>query len=198
MIQMEKITVNDRELVKQILAGNQAALQQFIRSHEGLVFSILSDAIAEPEIRRDLAQDVFLRCYRQLSTFRFECKLSTWVAKITVNTLRNYLSKKKEVLLGDLSPEEDWENRLSNIEEDDFRMNTVLEIEQRNRFIRDMVKKMPLLLQTILRLYHWENFSYSEIAEILALPEGTVKSYLFRARKHLKEMLMQKNFLGDY
>jgi RNA polymerase sigma-70 factor (ECF subfamily) len=112
--------------------------------------------------------------------------------------MRNYLSKKREALLGDLAPEEDWENRLANFEEDDLQMNADLEIEQRNRFIREMVKKMPILLQTILRLYHWENFSYSEIAEILALPEGTVKSYLFRARKRLKEMLMQTNFLGDY
>ena len=63
---------------------------------------------------------------------------------------------------------------------------------QRKEILNDEIKKLPIQQKTIITLYHLDEMSYKEIGEIMNLPEGTVKSYLFRARKTLKEQLLQK------
>ncbi len=139
--------------------------------------------------REDVCQDVFVKVYQNLSKFQFEAKLSTWIARIAYNTCINYLKKKKVPLFEDhLKEEISIEETITDTSApDDFAVE-----EDLSARLKYEINKLPPQFRAIISLYHLDEMRYTEIAEIMDLPEGTVKSYLFRARKLLKERLMSK------
>lgn len=135
-----------------------------------------------------MAQEVYLKAYKNLSTFRFESKLSTWIARITYNTCLNHLEKKQLLLPDDI----ELASRLG-----DHSAEPAMDMKERLVIIGASIEKLPPLLRTLVTLYHKEDLSYTEIQQITGLPEGTIKSYLFRARKVLKETLLPHYIKGD-
>lgn len=190
MDQKEHHKPTDRVLVERVLSGNTRAFGTVIRDTEGLVAQIVFKMIPDREERRDIAQDIYLKVFQKLDSFRFQSKLSTWIARIAYNTCINQLEKNRTSPIGNERPApanredeypqdypdaHDLEENLIGIE-----LNSLLESE---------IEKLPALYKLLITLYHHQELSYSEIAQIVALPEGTVKSYLFRARKILRERI---------
>ena len=173
----------DQDLVDQVLTGDQQAFALIIRQTEGLVTQIVFKMIPAPGDRPDIVQDVYLKAFRNLAGFKFHAKLSTWLGKITYNTCLHYLEKKKLLFLPDVNEQED-EPANNDVEKvlSGKELASILGIAIRNL--------SPPIYQTLITLYHQEELSYAEIGEITSLPEGTVKNYLFRARKALKENLL--------
>jgi len=136
--------------------------------------------------REDLCQDVFLKVYKNLSKFRFDSKLSTWIARIAYNGCINFLEKKKVPLYDDL---DDSEQSVERFTDNEFRPDDITEGRDISSRLRGEIEKLPIKYRTIITLYHLDEMSYNEIADVMDLPEGTVKSYLFRARKLLKQRL---------
>jgi len=172
----------DRILIDKILAGNADAFGTVIKNTEGLVAQIVYKMIGNKEDRRDIAQDVYLKAYKNLSSFRSEAKLSTWIARIAYNTCFNYLEKKKLLLVDNI----DFTETLA-CNDTAF----VSDQKERSIIVGAAIEKLPPILKTLITLYHNEDLSYAEIQQITNLPEGTIKSYLFRARRALKENLLQ-------
>jgi RNA polymerase sigma-70 factor (ECF subfamily) len=139
--------------------------------------------------REDLCQDIFVKVYQNLGGFQFESKFSTWIAKIAYNTCLNYLKKKKVPLYEDLAPADDTIDNFESASQsaDSFAISTDI-----NARLQQEIESLPVQYRTILTLYHLDEMSYTEISEILGMPDGTVKNYLFRARKLLKERLNAK------
>lgn len=175
--------------IDKIISGDTKAYQSFIEEYQRLVMHIVFRMISNVADREDVCQDVFIKAYQNLSNFHFESKISTWLAKIAYNTCINYLKKKKVPLFNDFSTDgESIDNFLSDhASPDEFAERRDLSLRLQNE-----INKLPVQFRTILTLYHLDEMSYSEIVEIMGLPEGTVKSYLFRARKLLKERLISK------
>lgn len=179
----------DQYLVDEAIKGNQQALGQIVRQTEGLVAQIVFKMIPAPGDRQDLVQDVYLKAFRNLAGFRFNSKLSTWVAQITYNTCLHYLDKKKLVFLPTVTEQE--EEPANRQHQPVNEVEKILSARELTSILDAAVKMLsPPIYQTLVTLYHQEEMSYAEIAEITSLPEGTVKSYLFRARKALKEQLL--------
>lgn len=172
----------DRILIGKVLGGDADAFGTVIKNTEGLVAQIVYKMIGNKEDRRDIAQDVYLKTYKNLSSFRSEAKLSTWIARIAYNACLNYLEKKKLLLVDNI----DFTEKLAG-------NNTTFELDQKESsvIVSAAIEKLPPILKTLITLYHNEDLSYAEIQQITNLPEGTIKSYLFRARKALKENLLQ-------
>lgn len=172
----------DRILIEKVLAGDADAFGTVIKNTEGLVAQIVYKMIGNKEDRRDIAQDVYLKAYKNLSSFRSEAKLSTWIARIAYNACLNYLEKKKLLLVDNI----DFTEKLAG-------NNTAFALDQKESsiIVGAAIEKLPPILKTLITLYHNEDLSYAEIQQITNLPEGTIKSYLFRARKALKENLLQ-------
>jgi len=95
--------VDERELVERILDGDREAFLTFIDRYERLVKHIVFRMVDDRD-REELCQDVFMRAYRYLDGFRFEAKLSTWLARIARNTCLNHLEKKEMPLYTDEAP----------------------------------------------------------------------------------------------
>ncbi len=181
-VRCQTFNMDDPELIRQILNGNRNAFTFLVNRYQKLVVHITGRLIQRQDELEDVCQEVFLKVYQNLGKYRYECKLSTWIATIAYNTGINYLRKFRK---GDeVNPDDSvaWRNltdyRSENYEQTDL-----------HRYIREQIELLPVHYRTVLTLYHLEEFSYQEIELITGMPEGTVKSYLFRAKALLKERL---------
>jgi RNA polymerase sigma factor (sigma-70 family) len=177
---------SDKRLVRRSLSGDPKAFEQLVKNHERLVTHVVCRMIRAERDREDICQEVFIKVYQNLSNFKFRCRLSTWIATIAFNTCRNHLEKRRVPLYEDIRPEEDLAADIKcdrPSPEDHVQSNDIAE------HVRRQIEKLPVHYRTVLTLYHLENMSYNEISEITKMPEGTVKNYLFRARRLLKERL---------
>lgn len=183
----------DNYLVEKVLKGDRNAFALIIKNTERLVAQIVFKMINTAEDRKDMAQDIYLKAFRSLPHFRFQSKLSTWIGHIAYNTCLNYLQKKKLVLPDDSCNESEPDEEMIYSKWSAASMNEtesgVLQ-KERLKILNAAIEKLPPIYKTLITLYHNEELSYEEIAHITALPEGTLKSYLFRARKALKETLL--------
>jgi RNA polymerase sigma-70 factor (ECF subfamily) len=194
----DEINYDDHILVKRVLSGDTDAFSIVISNTEKLVAQIIFKMIPNDEDKKDIAQDVYLKAFNKLDSFKFHSKLSTWIGHIAYNTCINHLGKKKLVLL------ENYLNvpvKNEELDTDGSRMTEVNYTEVDNFILKKELSKilqaeitsLSPIYNTLLTLYHYEELSYLEIAQITALPEGTIKNYLFRARKMLRENLL-KNY----
>jgi RNA polymerase sigma-70 factor (ECF subfamily) len=174
--------MNDSELIRQILNGNRNAFTFLVNRYQKLVVHITGRLIQRNEELEDVCQDVFLKVYQNLGKYRNECKLSTWIATIAYNTSINYLRKFKKGYEVDPDDSAAMKN-LTDYKPDDYERTDL------HRYIRDQIELLPVQYRTVLTLFHLEEFSYQEIEQITGMPEGTIKSYLFRAKAILKEKL---------
>ena len=185
----------DQPLVEMILGGDTDAFKVLMKSTEGLVAQIVFKMIPNAHDRKDIAQDIYLKAFQKLNTFKFHSKLSTWIAQIAYNTCLSYHEKKKLIFPGnkneDLQPVnqalETLHNRTGN-----YQQNTEKTIFQNelSAILKKEIDKLSPVYKTLITLYHNEELTYSEIAEITSLPAGTVKSYLYRARETLRNNLL--------
>ena len=186
---VEAKEMDSRLLVKKTLAGNKRAFESIVELHQRLVSHIVFRMVQNAADQEDICQDVFLKVYQNLGGFQFESKLSTWIARIAYTTCLNYLEKRKVPLFDDLMPEE---RSIETVADCNYRADQAVEQSETSALLRSEIGKMPVHYRTILTLYHLDQMSYREIGETMELPEGTVKSHLFRARKLLKERLLAK------
>ena len=170
----------DRIIVQQVLDGKRDAFSIIIETTGNLVAQIIYRTGVPVAEQKDLTQDIYLKVYRELKRFRFQSKLSTWVAQIAFNTCADYLAKKK---ISIVAIEEAVEKYSSEVGEQP------LERKEDAALLARAMGSLPPLYRTLIALYHQEEISYEDIAQITGLPMGTVKNYLFRARKLLKEKL---------
>ena len=191
--------MQDKELVNRVLRGETQAFATIIKNTEGLVAQIVYKLITNAEDRKDLAQDIYLKTFKSLSGFKYQSKLSTWVGKIAYNTCFNFLDKKQLVLLDNSIPENEKQESALEFFTNKFvgllnnnNSETSLIRTERMEIVQSAIEKLPPLFKTLIMLYHYEELSYEEIAEITSLPVGTVKSYLFRSRKSLKDTILLK------
>ena len=188
----------DQQLVTLVLKGNTAAFRQIVQRTQGLVTQLVFKMIRHPADRPDVAQEVYLKVFKNLAGFRFQAKLSTWVGQIAYNTCLHYLEKKQLVLVDlaeqklDDSAEEGRSPPLALVAGPDYDPETALFDQELASILSTAIEQLPPLYRTLIALYHQQELSYEEIAQITSLPDGTVKNYLFRARKLLKQLLLAR------
>lgn len=190
--------LSEKRLVDKILSGDRHAFTFLLKNTEGLVSNMIFKMIHVPGDRKDLAQDVYLKAFNNISRFNFQSKLSTWIGQITYNTCLHYLEKKKVILLEDYgsSNERDSDkndNELSNVPALSLEETEQLFYRKElSSILNTAIDQLSPIYKTLISLYHQEELSYKEIAEITSLPDGTIQNYLFRARKALKTNILLK------
>jgi len=191
----------EKILIDRVLSGSQPAFVELIKKYERLVYHIIFRLVRNKQHHEDLGQDVFIKVYTNLKKFKGDSKLSTWIARIAYNTSLNFLEKKRVSLLDDLidnSDDEDFStSALENVSSEGDLPDLLLEKNVGAGQLQDAINLLPAKFKAVLTLYHMEEMKYKEIAVITDLPEGTVKSYLFRARKMLKDSLLKNYKMED-
>lgn len=173
----------DRELVANVLASQQGAFALLIERHQKLVWHLVYRMVHNPDDCKELCQEVFLRVHKNLQSFRFESKLSTWIGRIAFNISSRHLQRKQLPLIApgddDICPTETIA--------DDVDLAAAFEDEDLLMKLHKALESLAPVPRTILTLHYLDELSISEVAEILEKPEGTVKNSLFRARAILRE-----------
>lgn len=190
----------EQERIEKIIAGDMRAFQALVEDYQRLVCHVVFRMVHNEEDREEICQDVFVKVYQNLSKFEQKSKLSTWIGRIAYNTCINYLKKKKVPLYEDLAPAESGESGsgpnkesyLDRVPGGAKLADETVSDKEMYKFLHEEIAQLPVQYRAILTLYHMDDLSYQEIGEIMSLPDGTVKSYLFRARKLLKERIIEK------
>jgi RNA polymerase sigma factor (sigma-70 family) len=172
--------IPDLLLVKDVLSGSQGAFEQLVNQYERLVSHAIFRLIHNPADREDVCQEVFMKVYRQLRSFRYQSRLSTWIARIAYNTAVNHLRKHRE----STQETDDWQQA-------DERSDPALAMneQQLQAFVHDKMEQLTVVEKSVLTFYHLEEMSVTEISQVMDRPEGTIKSDLYRARKKLKNLM---------
>jgi len=186
--------VDDATLIKRIQAGDRHAFRWLIKSHERLVYSVVWKIVKNQADTEDIAQEVFLKVHEKLGTFNQESKLSTWIAKIAYNQALSHL-RKRDILHHSVDVEDEFFRE--QVSDGATTPNEGLENKELKTVVHEAVERLPLPYRTLIDLFHLQEMSYTEIVEISGLPEGTVKSYLFRGRKMLKDVIRNHQHLID-
>ncbi len=193
---------DDKLIIEEILGGATNSFRILVERYQRLVVHIVFRLIPNPADREEICQEIFIKVYQHLATFKFSSKLSTWIGRIAFNTTMNHLRKEKMTLFDDFSSSIDKEHdRCTNLGPDNFqpgqiKPDTFSENEEKYRIVQERVADLPAPYRLIITLFHLDELSYQEIAAITALPEGTIKSHLFRGRRLLKEKLVTE-FKGE-
>lgn len=189
----------DRRLVDRARAGDRRAVRDLVERYQGLVARVVFRMVPDAGEREEVCQDVFVRAIRGLDSFRFESKLSTWIARIAYRAALNHLEKRRLILYDDLRPAhadaEVGAGRPSAIESVPAATGSALEAAEASElraFLRARIEELPAAHRAVVTLFHLEEMSVAEVGAATGMPEGTVKSYLFRARRMLKDRLLER------
>ena len=175
---------NEREIIPKVINGDFKAFDLLVKQYERLVYYIIYKLIDDKHHAEDISQEVFIKVYKSLKSFNYQSKFSTWVARVAYFTAVNHLKKSK---LNYFIEYPESVNEYHFTEDDD--PSEQLMQKDMSAYVNHLITKMPVQYRTVLTLYHLNEFSYQEIEEITSMPEGTIKSYLHRGRKLLKEKL---------
>lgn len=189
--------LDDKELVRRILEGNTNAFRLIIQKSERLVSGIVFKMIANKEERKDLVQEIYMKIFQGLGGYQFKSKLSTWIGQIAFNTCISFLEKRRIRIFDDnLLSDSKGSEFLGQIAArgSKFQNDTEINLYQKelSGILNRLMEALPPLYKTLITLYHNEELSYTEIAQITGMPVGTVKNYLFRARKSLKNSILNQ------
>lgn len=178
----------ERELVYRILEGRSDAYRELVDRYHRLVGYIICRMIGNKEDQDDLIQEVFFKIYVYLPKFQFQSSLATWITRIAYNTCRNANRKKSNLRKQQhIACKNGMKPAIISCENQPDQ--TIL-TQERKVILQDAIKQLPPLYRKIIVFYHLDELSYKEIGKILKIPEGSIKGYMFRARKMLKNFLL--------
>ena len=180
-------------LVKAAKAGDKQAFGRLVEAFQDRIYGYLARMLGDPDEAEDVAQEVFVRAFRSLGRFRGASSFHTWLYRIASNLAIDVARKRKRqsntaysldapVELGDEEYERD-------IPDESRAPDQVSEQKQVQSVVRQAVMDLPGKLRDVMVLYELQGESYEDIADILDVPLGTVKSRLFNARGQLKKRL---------
>jgi RNA polymerase sigma factor, sigma-70 family len=177
--------IDEKELILQSQKGNKEAFCTLMEAHQSRIYALCFKYMQNTHDASDAAQEAILKIYLGINKFRFASAFSTWAYRIAVNACMDMLRKRRETV-----PLEDFghESTLGNPDTD------VLYAEFRKGLAKAVASLQPKDKSLII-LRDMEHKTYEDIADILGVPVGTVKSRLARAREKLKKMLQLNHLL---
>ena len=186
----------DAEIAVEALRGSAEASEALVGRFERPVYNLIARLVQDPAMAEDLTQDSFVKMFRALGTFDPRLRFSSWIFRIAHNTAIDYL-RQKRVPLATPSVEEDGEERdplasiadLTSISPEKAALNRELAAA-----LDAAIDQLRPEYRSAIVLRHQEGLEYDEIAHVLDLPLGTVKTFLHRARRELARHLGAAGF----
>lgn len=187
----------DLLLVERCKQGDQVAYGQLVRKYQNSVYSLCRKMVRNPEEARDLTQEAFVKTFSNLDRYNPIYAFSSWLFKITSNLCIDYLRKRRitTFAMDDPIDGEKGEIQRQYVAPDPTPEETFIRGEKVRR-LEDAIAALPEHYRIMLVLRHQEDLSYEEIADTLAIPLGTVKARIHRAREMLKGLLDDTEFLA--
>ncbi len=174
----------DRSLIEKSLEGSGKAFKKLVDKYQPLVYSVVRGIMGNRDEVEDVTQEVFIKVYRKLATFRGEARLSTWIYRIARNEAINAAKRARS----DIGPLDEAERLASS----DPGPDRHLESHVTASLVEELLSSLDEQYRVVLELRYMGEKSYAEIAEIMEIPVGTVKTYIHRGKMLLKQRLMHR------
>jgi RNA polymerase sigma-70 factor (ECF subfamily) len=177
--------MEDRKLVELAQEGSEEAFSELVRLYQSKVFRMALNFTRDRETADDLSQEIFLKAYLALPKFRFGSEFGTWLYRVALNHVRDFLRKKARIR--EVSLEEIGEIPISD--DGVEKREKEREEERTKRLLYAHVETLPVKYGIVLTLRDIQGLSYDEVSRVLKVSPGTVDSRLYRARKMLRKKL---------
>lgn len=175
------IEQDDALLVAASKNGNQDAFSLLVLRYQRRVFNLVFRMLQNYEEACEITQETFLAAWQGLPAFRGEARFTTWLYRIAYNcSLKQLDARKRDQAL---------QVALQSEQEDEELQSTQLTRLDHQELVQEQLSQLPPKYRIVLILRHLQDMTYEEMAEVLTMPIGTIKTHLFRARNLLKERL---------
>jgi RNA polymerase sigma-70 factor (ECF subfamily) len=175
----------DRALVDDCLAGDMGAFEILVDRYQKILFNVAYRMTGDYDDARDITQTAFLKIYENLPSFNPQFKFYSWIYRIAINESLNWIKKKRPQETPDVNlvapgnrPDQDYEE------------------DQTSRTIQTLLQNLSPDYRTVLVLRHFMDLSYRDMSQALHVPEKTIKSRLFTARRLLGDLLRERGIGG--
>lgn len=189
--------INEKELLLRIKEGDTDAFEEIVKLYQQKVCSTIFYMVKNENIVEDLAQEVFIKVYKNINKFNEESSLYTWIYRITMNVCIDEIKKEKKITY--INPYIETEDGTVEVqlEDESQQVEEILEKKLEKESLIKAIKALPPEQRSLIVLRDIRQFKYMEIAEMLNLNLGTVKSKINRARQFLKELLEKDGTFVD-
>jgi RNA polymerase sigma-70 factor (ECF subfamily) len=182
----------EKQWIKRFQAGDAAAFAKIMGHYEPYALGLVWRMTGDRHAAEDICQEVFIKVLKGLGRFRTESSLKTWIFRIAHNAALDHkrshrpmesLADRDEIVAGGDAGR-------------DGQPLARMEDAQLKKAIERAMETLPALPREVLHLFYWDELSVAEIGTVLEIPEGTVKTHLFRGRKTLREQMLQSKLGG--
>ncbi len=183
----------DVEIVERVLGGDVNAFSVLVHKYQDRIYSAVVNYVSNPDDAMDITQDAFLKAYDKLAKFNSKSAFYTWIYRIAINTAIDFIRKRKIRTADSLDDERFTETGFEPVSKDDSAdPQKALASAENMRLLRTAIASLSDKLRIVLVLHDIEDLGQEQIAEILRIPVGTVKSRISRARMDLRRILRQQ------
>jgi RNA polymerase sigma-70 factor, ECF subfamily len=188
------IPATDHDLIALARTGSEKAYRELLDRYQRPVFSLVYRMVRDRELAEDLAQETFVKVFNHLDRFNPKYKFSSWIFKIASNLAIDTLRKREPNMVSldgsrhAETPDEVEATRIT-VESKDENPEEFLEAKELGQEIERAIGLLRPDYRTAILLRHVEGRAYEEIAEVMGVPLGTVKTFIHRARSELRETL---------
>lgn len=169
----------EKDIVRQCLNGNERAQYKLYRKYVKAMYHTIVRMVSNEMDAEDLTQELFIKVFKNLHTFKGDSTLGAWIKRIAINTTLNFLRNKRQIHFMDM--EDQMSLSLIEVEKKEAEFDV--------KKIHEAIKQLPAGCRVIFNLYLMEGYRHKEIAEILDISESTSKTQYRRAKKLLQTAL---------
>lgn len=186
------IPIDEKDLVKRACKGDDAAFEALMHAYQTPIYNLCYRTLGNQEDAADMTQEAFFKAWKHLGSFQFESSFSTWLYRLATNCCLDLLrSKKRRPTISIVSEDEDGEEQLFDPVDTAPQPDEALIRKEEQQQLHTALQSLEETQRQIITLRVVNDLSYTEIADILSLKEGTVKSRLSRARENLRKKLLE-------
>lgn len=187
--------LTDQEMVALCKKGDREAFNALVTKYQKQVFNIAYGMLSDYEDASDASQEVFVKVYRSIASFKGQASFSTWLYRICSNVCNDMLRKRQRRVISVSIDSDDDENPAMHLPSNEPTPAEILEQTERQKAVLEAINSLRREYREIIVYSDMEQLSYEEISKILRCPVGTVKSRLNRARNSLRKKLSEKREL---
>lgn len=188
-------TLSDAELIGVAMIGRQESFEELVRRYQRPIAGYVYRMLGDYDASLDVTQEVFIKVYNSLKRYSPEYKFSTWLYRIAHNAAIDHI-RRNSVFTQSIETESSDGAYQLQFECPSPSPERIRERKEWRHEIAEVIKRLPPAYRELIILRHSNDLSYDEIAEVTGLPLGTVKNRLFRAREHMRELFIERGFLG--
>ena len=190
----------EARLIEACRAGDAAAFNLLVWRWEKPLYNFVFKYVGDGELAQDLVQDTFVRVLKSIGRYTYRGSFSTWLYRIAINLCKDHLKRKRVpmVSLHDYYTSGAGERVYvqDRVADEAARTDESLKAEEREELVRRLLGSLPEEERIVILLKEYQELTFREIAEVLDVPEGTVKSRLYHALRNMRESLERSGFSG--